>query len=76
MSISSYLVAILSGVIIYLVMIIDCKYIDPNDRPISPKIPLFVTLLVWTICMFYKTDSITQIPVSQQPMLMGGFYSK
>jgi hypothetical protein len=75
MSLSSYLIALFSGVLLYLVMILDAKYIEPNDKQISPKIPLFVTLLVWMICVFYKTDG-SNIPVAQQTMLHGSFYSK
>ena len=69
---SSYLVAFFSGVLLYLVMILDSKYIEPSDKQISPKLPLFVTLMVWLICVFYKATP--SIPVSKQTLLTGGFY--
>lgn len=69
---SSYLVALFSGVLLYLVMLLDAKYIEPSDKQISPKLPLFVTLMVWLICVFYKTGA--TIPVSKQGILVGGFY--
>ena len=77
MSLSSYLIALFTGVLLYLVMLLDCKFIEPNNRVISPKIPLFVTLMVWLICVFYKSDGvIAHVPINQQPMLSGGFYGK
>jgi hypothetical protein len=75
MSLSSYLVALFSGVLLYLVLVLDAKYIEPNDKPISPKIPLFVTLMVWMICVFYKSDG-SSVPIARQPVLLGGFYGK
>jgi hypothetical protein len=53
-------------------MILDSKYIEPSDKQISPKLPLFVTLMVWLICVFYKATP--SIPVSKQTLLTGGFY--
>ena len=73
MSINSYLIAIFAGVLVYLVMMIDNKYIEPTDRQVSPKVPLFVTLLVWFICIFSNSDN-TAIPISKQPVMTGGFY--
>ena len=70
---SSYLLALCSGLLVYLVMLLDAKYIDPNDKPVSPKIPLFVTMIVWFIVVFYKTES--SVPVLKQKAMVGGFYS-
>lgn len=69
---SSYLVALFSGALLYLVMLLDAKYIEPSDKPISPKLPLFVILMVWLICVFYKSSSV--VPVNKQKILVGGFY--
>lgn len=74
MSINSYLIAIFAGVLVYFIMIIDSKYIEPNDKQVSPKIPLFVTLMVWFICVFSNNDTST-IPISKQPTMVGGFYN-
>jgi hypothetical protein len=65
MFINSYLIAVFSGVLIYLVMIIDSKYIEPNkcNEQLSPKIPLLVTLLVWIICTFQENEVIKQVPI-------------
>jgi hypothetical protein len=65
MFINSYLIAILSGVFIYLMMVLDSKYIDPSkdNKQVSPKIPLLVTLLVWIICVFQENQVIKQMPI-------------
>ncbi len=49
MFLNSYLIALLSGIFVYLIMILDAKYIEQvkDDKPVSPKIPLLVTLIVW-----------------------------
>ena len=62
---NSYLIAILSGIIIYLIMILDAKYIEQvkDNKPISPKIPLLVTLIVWIICTFQETQVVKKIPM-------------
>ena len=71
MTLNSYLIPLFIGVLVYLIMILDAKYIEPHDRPISPKIPLVVTLLVWLVCNFYKGES----PVAYKPEIFtGGFY--
>jgi hypothetical protein len=60
---NSYLIAILSGFFIYLVMLLDAKYIEQSGtEKISFKMPLLVTLLVWTICTFHETQIIENIP--------------
>lgn len=55
----SYLLAVLAGVIVYLVMLLDSKYIEKTTDKnfISPKLPLLVTLIVWLICTFAYNDS-------------------
>jgi hypothetical protein len=65
MFLNSYLIAILSGVLIYLIMIFDAKYIEQTkeEKPVSPKIPLLVTLLVWVICTFQETQVIKKVPI-------------
>lgn len=65
MFLNSYLIAILSGTFIYLIMLFDSKYIDPNkcNETISPKLPLLVTLMVWLICIFQENQVITKIPI-------------
>ena len=65
MFLNSYLIAILSGILIYLIMILDAKYIEQvkDNKPISPKIPLLVTLIVWIICTFQETQVIKKVPV-------------
>ena len=62
---NSYLIAILSGIIIYLIMILDAKYIEQvkDNKPISPKIPLLVTLIVWIICTFQETQVVKKLPM-------------
>ena len=62
---NSYLIAILSGIIIYLIMILDAKYIEQvkDNKPISPKIPLLVTLIVWIICTFQETQVVKKVPM-------------
>ena len=61
---NSYLIAILSGVFIYLVMILDSKYIEQSkdSKPVSLKIPLLVTLLVWIVCTFHESQIIEKVP--------------
>jgi hypothetical protein len=67
---SSYLIALFGGLFLYFVMVMDAKYIDPNSKPISPKLPLVVTLMIWLICTFYQGESI-----SIKPQIMTqGFY--
>jgi hypothetical protein len=65
MFLNSYLIAILTGIFLYLIMIIDAKYIErvKDDKPISPKIPLLVTLIVWIICTFQETQVVKKMPV-------------
>lgn len=65
MFINSYLIAIFSGVLIYLIMLIDSKYIEPTkcNEQISPKIPLLVSLLVWIICTFHENEVIKNVPM-------------
>ena len=65
MFLNSYLIAILSGILIYLIMILDAKYIEQvkDNKPISPKIPLLVTLIVWIICTFQETQVVKKVPV-------------
>lgn len=58
---SSYLIALLSGVVLYLIMVLDAKYIEPTDKQISPKLPLLVTLMVWLICMFYIPGRVSTV---------------
>jgi hypothetical protein len=61
---NSYLIAILSGVFIYLIMILDAKYIEQtkDSKPVSFKIPLLVTMLVWIICTFHETQIAEKVP--------------
>jgi hypothetical protein len=61
---NSYLIAILSGVFIYLVMILDAKYIEQTKetKPVSLKIPLLVTFLVWIICIFHESQIVEKVP--------------
>lgn len=68
---SSYLIALLSGVVLYLIMVLDAKYIEPSDKQISPKIPLSVTLMVWLICVFYKPNS---VPIIKTGGNLNSFY--
>lgn len=75
MNLNTYLIAIFAGVLVYFVMMLDAKYIEPSDKPISPKIPLFVTLLVWLICVFYTSET-SSLPIAKQPAMVGGFYGK
>jgi hypothetical protein len=62
---NSYLIAILLGAFVYLIMIIDSKYIEPKKYKdnVSPKIPLLVTLLIWIICTFQENNIIKKVPV-------------
>lgn len=69
MTLNSYLIPLFIGVLVYFIMVLDAKYIEPNDRPISPKIPLFVTLLVWFVCNFYKGEN----KVVQQTLYTNGY---
>jgi hypothetical protein len=64
MFINSYLIAFFSGIFIYLIMVIDSIYIEPlpNNKTVSPKIPLLVTLLVWIICSFQEKNIISNLP--------------
>ncbi len=60
---NSYLIAILSGFFIYLVMLLDAKYIEKTStEKISFKLPLLVALLVWIVCTFHETQIIEKIP--------------
>ena len=67
---SSYLIALFAGLFLYFIMVMDAKYIEPNNKPISPKLPLVVTLMVWAICAFYKGEQMTTRP----PIMIEGFY--
>ena len=74
MFINSYLIAFLSGVLIYLIMIIDSIYIEPvkPKKPVSPKLPLLVMLMVWVICIFQEKNHISKItssPINQEIFL-------
>jgi hypothetical protein len=61
---NSYLIAILSGVFIYLVMILDAKYIEQTKetKSVSLKIPLLVTFLVWIVCTFHESQIVEKVP--------------
>lgn len=61
---NSYLIAILSGVLIYLIMILDARYIEQTkeSKPVSLKIPLLVTGLVWIICTFHESQIVEKVP--------------
>jgi hypothetical protein len=65
MFLNSYLIALLSGIFVYLIMILDAKYIEQikDDKPVSPKIPLLVTLIVWIICTFQENQVVKKMPV-------------
>jgi len=64
MFMNSYLIAILSGVFIYLVMILDAKYIEQTKetKSVSLKIPLLVTFLVWIVCTFHESQIVEKVP--------------
>jgi hypothetical protein len=63
MFLNSYLIAILTGILIYLIMILDSKYIEQDNKQVSPKIPLLVTLIVWIICTFQENQVVKKVPV-------------
>jgi hypothetical protein len=72
---SSHYIAIVAGLCVYVAMIIDNWYIDPTDKPTSPKIALFVTLLVWILCEFIILNpNHESIPLPKP--LIGDFYKK
>jgi hypothetical protein len=71
---NSYLLSFLFGLIIYGMMVIDARYIEPNNKPISLKIPLASMLLFWIIYEF--VISVKPSPVAIQPIMAGGFYDK
>jgi hypothetical protein len=68
----TYLIAVLAGLIMYLVLFIDAKFIDTskNENNISPKIPLFVTLMVWVICAFVGSESASPEPLMMTHQMM------
>lgn len=73
---NSYLVSFLSGLFIYVMMYIDCKCIESTNKPINPKIPLLVSLMVWFICEFVICQKNSSMSFqSVQPILTGGFYN-
>lgn len=75
---NSYLIAIISGLIVYIALYIDGKYIEPVEKEnISIRIPLLVSLIVWIVCTFFTkplvgggTSNISQM--SFITMLGGG----
>lgn len=69
----SYIISALIGLCVYLMMLIDITFIEPSEKNISPKIPLFVTLIVWILCEFilFKPEDVINIP---QKIMVGGFY--
>lgn len=69
---NSYLLSIMVGLLVYLMMLVDARWIEPNNKPISPKIPLFVVLLLWILCEFVLNAKVSPPPI--QPILAGGFY--
>ena len=71
---NSYLLSFLFGLLIYGMMVIDAKYIEPNNKQISPKIALFAMLLFWIIYEFVINSKVS--PAAVQPILAGGFYGK
>jgi hypothetical protein len=60
-----YLISILAGILIYVIMLLDARYIEKtkDNKPVSFKIPLLVTLIVWLICTFQENQVIKQVPV-------------
>ena len=64
MFLNSYLIAIFAGIFLYLIMILDAKYIEKvkDYKPISPKIPLLVILIIWIICTFLENQVIKKVP--------------
>ena len=71
---NSYLLSALVGLLVYAMMVLDNKYIDPKKDPVSPKIPLFVTLIMWLICEFCLNVP-KPVPLATQQVLRGGFYA-
>ena len=71
---NSYLLSILVGILVYAMMVLDNKYIDPKKDPVSPKIPMFVTLILWLICEFYL-NAPKPLPLATHQALKGGFYA-
>jgi len=45
-------------------MILDSKYIEQtkDSKPVSFKIPLLVTVLVWIVCTFHETQIAEKVP--------------
>lgn len=73
---NSYFIALIIGLCVYLMMLIDSHYIEPTDKPTSPKVALWVMLLVWILCEFiiFKPEQIV-VPAARK-ILVGGFYNK
>ena len=70
----SYFIAILVGLLTYFAMVIDAYINKMKIKDVHPKIPLFVTILIWTICEFFiKTPTKPIIPSTQ--VMQGGFYA-
>lgn len=63
MFLNPYLISIFAGFFIYIIMIIDAKYIEKDNKIVSPKIPLLVTLIVWLICTFQENQVVKELPV-------------
>lgn len=71
----SYFIAILIGILTYFAMVIDA-YVNKNKiNSVSPKIPLFVTILVWVVCEFFIKEPVKPIIPAAQ-IMQGGFYGK
>lgn len=63
MFLNPYLISIFAGFVVYIIMIIDAKYIEKDNKIVSPKIPLLVTLIVWLICTFQENQVVKELPV-------------
>ena len=72
---SSHYIAFVAGLCVYLAMVFDNSYIDPTDKPTSPKVALFVSLLVWVLCEFILLNP-GQVNVEPPKLLVGGFYKR
>lgn len=56
---NSYLIALLFGILIYVAMIFDSIFIEVTDKPVSPKIPLLVMLILWLFCEYVNVTYLT-----------------
>ena len=69
------------GLLLYIIMVLDYKYIEKTYNEISPKYPLLITLMIWILCEFViinkqPYNNVDFIKTSQTELFKSNFFNK